>query len=118
MPGDDEATAGTPGPVRRLGRARKIAVGTYLRTECNQRAAAISYRVLFSLVPFVSLVVSLLELLLPEKASDRVASWLVAAMPLGGELEDSVARAVEDVGPPASLVGLVSLLLLVYGRAG
>ena len=45
-------------------------------------------------------------------------SWLVAAMPLEGELEDSVARAVEDVGPPASLVGLISLLLLVYAASG
>ena len=72
------------GSVRRLGRALKIAVGTFLRTECNQRAAAISYRVLFSLVPFVSLVASLVELLLPDEASDRVTSWLLAAMPLEG----------------------------------
>ena len=92
--------------------------GPYRRTECNQRAAAISYRALFSLVPFVALVVSLLELLLPEKTSDRATSWLVAAMPLEGELEDSVARAVENVGPPASLVGLISLLLLVYAASG
>ena len=112
MPGRGE------GLVRRLARALKIAVGTYRRTECNQRAAAISYRALFSLVPFVSLVVSLLELFLPEKTSDRVTSWLVTAMPLEGELEDSVARAVEDVGPPASLVGLISLLLLVYAASG
>ena len=99
MPDRDETTAGTPGSVRRLGRALKIAAGTYVRTECNQRAAAISYRVLFSLVPFVALLASLFELLLPEKTSDRVTSWLVSAMPLEGELEDSVARAVEDVGP-------------------
>ena len=118
MPGRDQTTAGTPGSVRRLWRALKIAVGTYRRTEGNQRAAAISYRVLFSLVPFVAFVASLLELLLPEKTSDRAASWLVAAMPLEGELEDSVARAVEDVGPPASLVGLISLLLLVYAASG
>ena len=39
-------------------------------------------------------------------------------MPLEGELEDSVARAVENVGPPASLVGLISLLLLVYAASG
>ena len=45
-------------------------------------------------------------------------SWLVAEMPLEGELEDSVARAVENVGPPASLVGLISLLLLVYAASG
>ena len=106
------------GLVRRLGRALKVAVGTYRRTECNQRAAAISYRALFSLVPFVLLVVSLLELFLPEKTSDRVTSWLVTAMPLEGELENSVARAVEDVGPPASLVGFISLLLLVYAASG
>ena len=39
-------------------------------------------------------------------------------MPLEGELENSVARAVEDVGPPASLVGFISLLLLVYAASG
>lgn len=109
---------GTPGPVRRLGRALGIALETYLRTECNQRAAAISYRVLFSLVPFVALFASLLGLLLPETTRDRVTSWLVDAMPLEGELEDSVARAVEDVGSPSSLAGLISLLLLVYGASG
>jgi len=118
MPGRGEATTGTPGPVRRLGGALGIAVGTYLSTECNQRAAAISYRVLFSLVPFVSLFAWLLELLVPEKTRDRLTSWLVGAMPLEGELEESVARAVEDVGPPASLTGLISLLLLVYGASG
>ena len=118
MPGRDETTAGTPGSVRRLGRALKIAVGSFRRAEGNQRAAAISYRVLFSLVPFVAFVASLLELLLPEKTSDRAVSWLVAAMPLEGELENSVARAVENVGPPASLVGLISLLLLVYAASG
>jgi membrane protein len=118
MPSRKETTAGTPGLVRRLGRALKIAVGTYRRAEGNQRAAAISYRALFSLVPFVALLASLFELLLPEKTSDRVTSWLVAAMPLEGELEDSVARAVEDVGPSASLVGLISLLLLVYAASG
>jgi membrane protein len=118
MSGRGEATAGPPGPVRRLGRALGIAVATYTRTECNQRAAAISYRVLFSLVPFVSLLAWLLELLLPEETGDRLTSWLVGAMPLEGELEDSVARAVEDVGPPASLAGLISLLLLLYGASG
>jgi membrane protein len=93
-------------------------VGTYLRTDCNQRAAAISYRVLFSLIPFVALFASLLGLLLPETTGDRVTSWLVDAMPLEGELEDSVARAVEDVGSPSSLTGFISLLLLVYGASG
>jgi membrane protein len=101
-----------------MGRALRVAVGTYLRTECSQRAAAISYRVLFSLVPFVVLVTSLVELLLSEETSGRITSWLVEAMPLQGELEDSVERAAEDVGPPASLTGLVSLLLLLYGATG
>jgi membrane protein len=118
MRDSDESRGGTRGPVRRLGRALKIAAGTYVRTESNQRAAAISYRVLFSLVPFVALLASLLELLLPEQTSDRVTSWLVSALPLEGELENSVTRAVENVGPPASLVGLVSLLVLVFAASG
>jgi membrane protein len=74
--------------------------------------------VLFSLVPFVALFALLLGLLLPETTADRVTSWLVDAMPLEGELEDSVAREIEDVGPPSSLTGLISLLLLVYGASG
>jgi membrane protein len=118
MAGGGEAKAGTPGPVQRLGRALALAMATYLRSESSQRAAAIAYRVLFSLVPFVSLIASLLELVLPETTGDRATAWLVEAMPLEGELEDSVARAVEDVGASASRTGLISLLLLVYGASG
>ena len=40
---------------RRLARAGKAAVRTYTRESCGQRAAAISYHVLFSLVPFAAL---------------------------------------------------------------
>jgi membrane protein len=74
--------------------------------------------VLFSLVPFVTLFASLLELLLPESTGDEVTSWLVETMPLEGDLEVSVAQAVEDVGPPASIAGFVSLLVLLYAASG
>ena len=52
----------------------------------GQRAAAISYRVLFSLVPFVALLVSVLELVLPETTQESVVSWLVGVASLPDEL--------------------------------
>ena len=63
--------AARPRLSRRLVRALEIAATTYVRTAGGQRAAAISYRVLFSLVPFVALLVSVLELVLPESDAAR-----------------------------------------------
>ena len=73
------------------------AATTYGQTAGGQRAAAISYRVLFSLVPFVALLVSVLELVLPEGTQESVVSWLVGVASLPDELADSVDAAVEDV---------------------
>ena len=105
-------------PGRRLGRAVGIAAGTYARTAANQRAAAISYHVLFSLVPFVALLVSVLELVLPETTQERLVAWLVGVLPLPQELSDSVIDAVERTGPSASAAGLVAAAGLIWAASG
>jgi membrane protein len=110
--------AATRGLARRLRESLVRAGQIYVRTECNQRAAAIAYRVLFSLVPFVALLASLLELLLPDTTADRVAAWAVDRLPLPADLEASVSHAVKDAGPPASVTGLVSLVVLLYASSG
>ena len=103
---------------QRLVRAAGQAASTYGQTAGGQRAAAISYRVLFSLVPFVALLVSVLELVLPEGTQERVVSWLVDVASLPDELADSVDAAVEAVGPSASVTGAVALGVLIWGASG
>ena len=93
-------------------------MSTYTEAAGGQRAAAISYRVLFSLVPFVALLVSVLELVLPEATQESVVSWLVGVASLPEELADSVDAAVEDAGPPASVAGVVALGVLIWGASG
>ncbi len=94
------------------------AASTYARTASGQRAASISYHVLFSLVPFVALLVSVLELVLPETTQESVVSWLVGVASLPEELADSVDAAIEDVGPPASAAGAVALAGLIWAASG
>ena len=103
---------------RHLIRAVEIAASTYVRTAGGQRAAAISYRVLFSLVPFVALLVSVLELVLPETAQQDVVSWLVGVASLPEEFAQSVNAAVEDAGPPASATGAIALAALIWAASG
>jgi membrane protein len=91
---------------------------TYTRTACGQRAAAISYRVLFSLVPFIALLVSVLELVLPETTQEEVVSWLVGVASLPEDFDDSVDAAIEDAGPPASATGAVALAGLIWAASG
>jgi len=112
------ARAGKPRLPRRLLRALELAAATYTRTAGGQRAAAISYRVLFSLVPFVALLVSVLELFLPETAQQRVVSWLVGVASLPDEFAQSVDAAVKDAGPPASATGAVALVGLIWAASG
>ena len=74
------------------------AVRGYSLHGLSQQAAAIAFRVLFSLVPLVALTVSLLDLVLPERASERLVEWVVGELLGSTELEASVGN-VLDQGP-------------------
>jgi membrane protein len=112
------ANGGSPSLPRRLLRTLEISATTYVETAGGQRAAAISYRVLFSLVPFVALLVSVLELVLPETAQQSVVSWLVGVASLPDEFAQGVDAAVKDAGPPASATGFVALAGLIWAASG
>lgn len=94
------------------------AASTYARIAGGQRAAAISYHVLFSLVPFVALLVSVLELVLPEPTQGRVVSWLVGVATLPDEIAEGVEAAIEDAGPPATATGAIALAGLIWAASG
>ena len=55
--------------------------GGYSRHATSQLAAAISFRLLFSLVPLVAFVVSVADILLPDNGRDAVARWLASVAP-------------------------------------
>jgi membrane protein len=102
----------------RLVRTARIAAGIYGRAAGGQHAAAISYHVCFSLVPFVALLLSVLEVVLPETTAERVVSWLVGVLPLPEELSGSVVDAVERSAPPASTAGLIAAAGLMWAASG
>ena len=103
---------------RRFVGAAQGAASIYARTACGQRAAAISYHVLFSLVPFIALLVSVLELVLPETTQESVVSWLVGVASLPDEIAGGVNGAVQDAGVSASAAGAVALAGLLWAASG
>src|SRR5690349_7771757 len=100
-----------------LGRAVCGAAGGYGRHATSQLAAAISYRVLFSVVPLVSFVAAIADALLPDEQRDAFARWLASVVP-GHALDSSVQEALTGSRVPPTLAGLVSLALLLWAASG
>jgi membrane protein len=104
--------------ARRLVRTARLALQAYLRAGCTQHAAAISYRVLFSLVPFLALLVAVLEVAVPETTQERIVEWMLAEVPLPVDLRTDVETAVADLGTQAIAAGIVAFAVLVWGASG
>ena len=67
-----------PDRFRRLWQAGREAAAAYTRNLCPQLAAAIAYRVLFSLFPLGIFLVSIFGLLIENaERRDEIVSWLV-----------------------------------------
>src|SRR5215467_3618437 len=93
-----------------------VAAG-YSRHATSQFAAAISYRVLFSLVPLVSFVATVADALLPDKQREAVARWLASVVP-GRALDVSVQDALTGSRIPPTIAGLVSIVILLWAASG
>ena len=91
---------------RALGRAALGAMDGYGRHATSQFAAAISYRVLFSLVPLVSFLVAVADAVLPDKQRDAVARWLASVVP-GQALDPTVEQALTGSRVAPTVAGLV-----------
>jgi uncharacterized BrkB/YihY/UPF0761 family membrane protein len=100
----------------RLGNAALGAAGGYTRHATSQFAAAISYRVLFSLVPLAAFVVAVADVVLPDEQRDALARWIVSVVPERA-LDPSVERALTESRIPPSAAGVVSLLILLWGAS-
>ena len=102
---------------RALGRAALGAMDGYGRHATSQFAAAISYRVLFSLVPLVSFLVAVADAVLPDKQRDAVARWLASVVP-GQALDPPVEQALTGSRVAPTVAGLVSLVVLLWAASG
>lgn len=100
-------------------RALPRAVEDMFRDRCPQYAAAISYRVLFSLFPLTILLVSIFGLVLQDdELRQRVQDELVDVLPVSADGEADVRSSIESIASPFSAIGLVSLIALLWGASG
>jgi membrane protein len=103
------------GIVRTLPRA----IEDLFRDRCPQYAAAIAYRVLFSLFPLTILLVSIFGLVLQnEELREQVINDLIDVLPVSGSGQDEIRRSIEGIASPLSAIGLVSLVALLWGASG
>ncbi|GIU94871.1 MAG: hypothetical protein KatS3mg012_1328 [Gaiellaceae bacterium] len=107
------------GLVAGVARAFPRAVEDLFADRCAQFAAAIAYRVLFSLFPLTILLVSIFGLVLQDdELRRRVVEFLVDILPVSEEGRAEVERSIEGIATPLSAIGLVSLIALLWGASG
>lgn len=105
--------------VRKLIGILPGAVDGYFAHRLPQHAAAIAYRVLFSLVPLAIVLVSVFGLVLQnedlrQEVIDTVVDWL----PVSAEGSQNVEDAITTIASPASGLGLLSLLVFAWASTG
>jgi membrane protein len=105
--------------ARGVGRALPRAVEDLYADRCPQYAAAIAYRVLFSLFPLTIFLVAIFGLVLQDEAiRDKVENELLDVLPLSASGRDDLLNSIEGIASPLSAIGLVSLVALLWGASG
>lgn len=105
--------------VRRLAGVLPTAVDSYFALRLPQHAAAIAYRVLFSLVPLAIVLVSVFGLVLQnDEVRDDVIEWIVDLLPVTDQGSQDIEDAITRIASPASALGLISLLVFAWASTG
>jgi membrane protein len=105
---------------RLIDRAWRYSVGIsslYSRHAGSQLSAAIAYRVLFSLVPFAALLLTIVDIVLPESRREQFVNWLFGFVP-GNDFANAVDRTLADSGASAPIIALVAIATLLWGASG
>ena len=103
--------------IRGIYRIARETASRYGRHAGSQLAAGIAYRVLFSLVPLIALVVSTLDLVLPSEVRKDIVDWVFHKLP-GQGIESAVNKSVAHPGATAPIVGLVAVVGLLWAASG
>jgi membrane protein len=107
------------GVVRGVARALPRAVEDMFTDRCTQYAAAIAYRVLFSLFPLTIALVSIFGLVLQDdELRQQVIDELIDFLPVSESGQTDVQQSIEEIATPLSAIGLISLVALLWGASG
>jgi len=107
------------GVVRGVVRALPKAIEDMFTDRCTQYAAAIAYRVLFSLFPLTIALVSIFGLVLQDdEIRQNVINELIDLLPVSSSGQGNVQRSIEQIASPLSAIGLISLVALLWGASG
>jgi membrane protein len=107
------------GVVRGVARCLPRAVEDMFTDRCTQYAAAIAYRVLFSLFPLTIAFVSIFGLLLQDdELRQNVIDELIDFLPVSESGQGNIQSSIDQIATPLSAIGLVSLIALLWGASG
>ena len=105
--------------MRKLVRVFPDAVQRFFADQCTQQAAAIAYRVLFSIAPLAIVLVSIFGLVLQDDSvRNDVVDTIVDALPVSVAGRKDVEDAIVAISTPASAAGLVSLIVFAWAATG
>jgi membrane protein len=115
--GDPDAVKRTP--VGRIAWTLTTAVTRYTLHRLPQIAAAISYHVLFAIVPLFIFLATIFGLLLrnPERRQE-VTDQLIDRFPLSPEAGVDIERILSEIPTPLSVIGVLSILALLWSASG
>jgi membrane protein len=117
---DQRPQAGWPlVTAKKLARVIPDAIRRFFADECPEQAAAIAYRVLFSIAPLAIVLVSIFGLVLQDESVRRdVVNAIVHALPVSPAGRKDIEDAITAIATPASAAALVSLLVFVWAASG
>jgi membrane protein len=105
--------------AKKLARVIPDAIQRFFVDECPEQAAAIAYRVLFSIAPLAIVLVSIFGLVLQDNSVRRdVINEIVDALPVSAAGRKDVEDAITTIATPASAAALLSLLVFVWAATG
>jgi membrane protein len=115
--GDPDAVKRTP--AGRIAWTLTTAASRYTLHRNPQTAAAISYHVLFAIVPLFTFLATIFGLLLrnPERRQ-QVTEQLLDRFPLSPEAGVDIERILSEIPTPFSVIGVVSILALLWSASG
>ena len=107
------------GLLGKLARVVPVAIEGYFRIRLPQHAAAIAYRVLFSLAPLAIVLVSIVGIVLQDDSRRaEVIDWIVDLLPFDEDGSSAVEDAITRLASPTTALGLLSLVLFFWASSG
>jgi membrane protein len=110
--------AAVASPVK-VARVAPHAIQQFFSDGCPQHAAAIAYRVLFSIAPLAIVLVSIFGLVLRDDSIRRaVVNTIVDALPVSRAGRKDVEDAITSLAMPSSAIGFASLFVFAWAATG